>query len=203
MNGSVDFDSATGAAVVVGAEVTVVGVTGPVVGVVGVVGAGVVGVAVTVVVVAATGVVGVVVAAGGTVDVGGVTTLQVCGLYCWQVEPPPDASATLAATRSPTAAARMAIAVVRRPRPNRLYKSRLPLENIFAPLIAYVLARNSTRNKERFDEIDGFCGFCRTSVRFLPVAGATGDSAWPVFPARQPTSTSIRSAATGASGCRV
>ncbi|HWE10217.1 MAG TPA: hypothetical protein VG325_12755 [Solirubrobacteraceae bacterium] len=56
------------------------------------------------------------------VVVGVVTTLHVCGLYCWQVEPP-AASATLVATITPATAASAATTLMsprRLTRPSRL-----------------------------------------------------------------------------------
>lgn len=108
--------AAVGAAVVTGlVAVTRVGGGVPADGV----PAGLVGVTPGVVVVGAAGVVGeagvvggVAPVLGGVVEVGGVTTLHVCGLYCWQVEPPPAASATPVASSRPTAAASATIPIL-------------------------------------------------------------------------------------------
>jgi hypothetical protein len=94
-------------------------------------------------------VVGVVTAAGGvapgtgagTVVVGGVITLHVCGLYCWQVDPPPAASATPAATSIPSIAANAAIANTDRPwrvLPDLL---RVCLRLIVAPLSRVLMSK--------------------------------------------------------------
>jgi hypothetical protein len=72
--------------------------------------------------------------------VGG-TTLQVCGLYCMHVDPPPAASATPVASIHPATTASAAIAVVTRLLPARPCDLQLLVRSIDAPSIACLPGR--------------------------------------------------------------